>query len=309
MHPELKRPFLFKQAESIDKNNLHQGDILENRGSLKEAVGQAHSYYAEAEDYTHFMVLSQSCDLVRRKGGKCKSNYITIAAIRPFNIAFSRFVDKTAFSDLDFPIPILDEARRQEVKFKLERFVNNTVEDDGFFFISKYWNEVFQQDLCAFLQLSVSLRECHYNACLEHKVAQLDDIFAAKVGWIAGNLFSRVAITDLSEQYDLAFSKLFKKKFSQEILDKQPPSLYKSQKDVLETLVKKWRIDNPTETLDEEIAANILQSVPEMFTIISDQIVDALIKQKYVDETKRSEIATYLGNNKKFKSLIKQIMG
>ncbi len=308
MHPELKRPFLFKQPESLDKDNLHQGDILENKGNLKEAVSQAHSYYAEAEDYTHFMVLSQSCDLVRRKG-KCKSNYITIAAIRPFNLAFSRFVEKTAFSNLDFPIPILDESRRQEVKFKLERFVNNTVEDDGFFFISKYWNDIFEQDLCAFLQLSISLRECHYDACLEHKVAQVEDIFAAKVGWIAGNLFSRVAITDLSEQYDNEFSKLFKKKFSQEILDKQPPSLYKSQKDVLEMLVKQWKEDNPTETMNAEIAANILKNVPEMFTIISDQIVETLIKQKYIDATKKSEASTYLGNNKKFKSLIRQIMG
>lgn len=62
-----KHAFLFKDSQNIDTNNLHQGDLLINAEPLSSAINQAHSYYATAEDYSHFMVLTQSCDLVLRK--------------------------------------------------------------------------------------------------------------------------------------------------------------------------------------------------------------------------------------------------
>ena len=46
--------------------------------------------YQRKPDYRYFIVLTQSCDLVRRNGGRCTSPHVTIAAVRPLRVAFER---------------------------------------------------------------------------------------------------------------------------------------------------------------------------------------------------------------------------
>jgi hypothetical protein len=46
--------FIFVQPNELDRENLHQGDILQKTDSLRTVIEQAHSYYADAEDY-HFL--------------------------------------------------------------------------------------------------------------------------------------------------------------------------------------------------------------------------------------------------------------
>ena len=67
-----------------------------------------------------------------------------------------------------------------------------------------------------FLALSVALRISHYDACIGAKVAQLDDVFQAKVGWLTGNLYSRVGTPDLEEKEDDA--ERIKEQFYEDVL-------------------------------------------------------------------------------------------
>lgn len=51
----------------MEKDSLCQGDILEKTDDLIAILKEVHPYFLN-ESYKYFMVLSQSCDLVRRNG-------------------------------------------------------------------------------------------------------------------------------------------------------------------------------------------------------------------------------------------------
>ncbi len=66
----------------------------------------------------------------------------------------------------------------------------------GYFYLHTDQLLGITEPCCAFLQLAVSLRLQHYKACLDAKIAQLDAQFQAKLGWLIGNMYSRVATTE-----------------------------------------------------------------------------------------------------------------
>lgn len=304
-----KHAFLFKDSQNIDKNNLHQGDLLINAEPLSSAIKQAHSYYATAQDYSHFMVLTQSCDLVLRKNTP-KTKYITLAAVRPVEAAIAHEIEKTKFkTDFDFPIPLSNEGMRQQLKFTLDRFVNNTVDD--YFFISKYWHDKINENLCVFLPLSIALRAReHYEACLQCKIAELEDIFAAKVGWATGNMYSRVATTDLIEKYDRAFDEQFKKKFAEEVLFPEMVWFHQSQVNKLKTLIHHWEKDNPGKALDETVAKELLKKVPTLENILADRVTEVLGKNKLLRDDSpdtSKEVSALLRNNNLIKKLLREM--
>ena len=165
--------FIF--AKEINKKNLLQGDMLQKTQRLIDAVQQAHRYYADAEDYRFYMVLTQSCDLVKREGRKPKARYITIAAVRPLDVVVKREITRYSEPIKDFPIPVYRKENEFGVKNYLERLLHNTQEKDGLFFIRRGSDAAFSEDYCVFLHLSIALRIDHYETCLAAKVAQLVD--------------------------------------------------------------------------------------------------------------------------------------
>lgn len=306
---DFDRKFLFKDDNEIDRNNLHQGDLLKNTDPLSSAIKEAHGYYATATDYSHFMVLSQSCDLVLRNGVTPKTKYITLAAVRPVEAAIEQEIEKTKFKDVDFPIPLSDVGKRQELTFKLERFVNNTVDD--YFFISKYWHSEINENLCVFLQLSIPLHaRKHYKACLTCKIGELEDIFAAKIGWATGNMYSRVGTIDLIERYDKEFDKEFKEKFAEEV---QFPGIvwyHRSQVNFLKKLIVQWIKDNPSKTLDDLIAKDLLKKVPTLEEMLAERVTDMLVQNKYLRDDIQEipqKVKFLLGNNTLIKKLLREM--
>src|SRR5208337_4010979 len=73
-----------------NKGTLCQGDILSKTRDILDHLSCYHPYYADHEDYKYFMVVTQSCDLVRRDGKQCTSPYITLAAVRPVQVVLMR---------------------------------------------------------------------------------------------------------------------------------------------------------------------------------------------------------------------------
>jgi hypothetical protein len=77
----------------------------------------------------------------------------------------------------------------------LERLFNNN-ESEYFYLHSE--PEADLADNCAVvLRLSVAVRaEEHYSACLEARALQLKEVFRAKLGWLVGQIYSRVGTED-----------------------------------------------------------------------------------------------------------------
>lgn len=187
----------FVFAKEFEANTLLQGDLLIRSEPLKAVLSEAHQYYASAPSYTHFVVVTQSCDLVRRGKKPPKAPYITIAAVRSFEIVLRRTLAKFEHEFEGRRVGLFDAKQRQEAERFLERMLNN--EEKGYFFFRKDSHPSIKEDLCAFLPLSVALRPEHYDALLSAKVAQLDDVFAAKLGSIVAELYSRIATPDINE--------------------------------------------------------------------------------------------------------------
>jgi hypothetical protein len=86
----------FAYEEREYKTDLRQGDLIEKSGEFADVIKDVHPHYYHSEDYHFFLVLTQSCDLVRRKmsaGQVCKSLYITLAAVRPLATVLDREVE------------------------------------------------------------------------------------------------------------------------------------------------------------------------------------------------------------------------
>ena len=295
--------FLFEDEGSTDYKNLNQGDVLFKTQDLIDVLSQAHNYYADASDYTHFMVLTQSCDLMRRGKPFPKARYITLAAIRPLDVVVERLIKKYSFGDFKFPLPVCDKNNEILVRQALERLLHNT--EDGLFFLKKDSHPQIVNELCVFLPLSVSVRNEHYDACLKSKIAQLTDIFQAKVGWLVGNVYSRVGTPDIEEIESEADK--FKSEFFEEIVYQKSAWLSSPQLKSLKESLKVWERDNPNTELDKTSALELVSAVPDMLEMITERITTQLVKNGFLDDDSdlKRRVKNVLFNDTVLKKLIR----
>lgn len=174
-------------------SNLQQGDILRRTEDVLRILSEVHPHYLKP-DYTHFMVVTQTCDLVRRGVRHCRSRYITLAAVRPFSLVLAREIEKYQ-EPLDKTASVCSNDKRQSLEQFLERLLNNNESD--YFYLHEDSALGFSERSCAFLRLSIPLRSHqHYDACMQARLLSLTDVFQAKLGWLIGNIYSRVGTED-----------------------------------------------------------------------------------------------------------------
>lgn len=176
--------------------DLAQGDILLPNEKLRAALQQVHGWFADPK-YLGFLVLSQSCDLVRRDGPSCKTPYITIAAIRPLRQVLLQLLRQqcTCISDRYF----LSSEKGRALDF-LTRVINQNETALGLFYLHPEAKIGIAEESVALLRVSIALRTReHYETLLSARTGSLQAEFVNKLGWLCGNLFSRVGVTDWTE--------------------------------------------------------------------------------------------------------------
>lgn len=290
--------FIFEPASQVDQHALLQGDLLKRTPELAAIVGEAHRYYAEAADYSHFLVLTQSCDLVRRKGS-CKARYITICAVRPLSLFVERELSKYSQPIEGFPVPVGNLQDSILARQFLERIMNNTV--DGVFFIPKDSVEGVGEHLCAFLPLSIALRSDHYAACLAAKIGQATEIFAAKIGSLASSLYSRIATPDLAEKHGSKAADAYKRAFFDELGVRSIAWLSNFQRTQLEKAMSSVREGS----LAAQDAEAVLRGLPSEADALAARAVEVLIGRKLLsdDADSRRKAANFLKNDGVFRKL------
>lgn len=294
--------FVFAPLEETNWDALYQGDILSKTDDLRAALEEAHSYYAEAEDYSHFMVLTQSCDLVAHGKRKPRSRYISLSAVRPLGIVIDRLIEKHRF-EFEFPLSICEKEKELLVYQYLERLLHNT--EDGFFFLKGGGHPNIQNDLCAFLPLSVALRISHYKTCVISKVAQLDNIFQAKVGSLTGNLYSRIGTPDF-EEFE-ADPDAFKNEFFQDSIYGRTAWLTPAQLRRLKQLAQAWKRDNESREITEPIARDLISQIPESIDMVAERAVSLLVQNGLMPsgEGNVNRAANVLRNDTNFRRLVR----
>ena len=76
----------------------------------------------------------------------------------------------------------------------MDSLLNNN--DKNFFFLKASIEDDLYEDSCAFLHLAITIKAEHYEKCLQSKRLELTDNFKSKLGWMVGNLYSRVGTED-----------------------------------------------------------------------------------------------------------------
>ncbi len=192
--PSKKVHFTYKEKEQTDQSNLCQGDLIKITDELRDVLKEIHPYFLGPQ-YQYFMVLTQSCDLVRRNKNKCKTPYITLAAVKEFEPFFEKqLLSKKMVEDVNGVLLMNNKNWERAYQF-LERLYNNT--EPEYFFLYREDMIGINRSLIATLKVSIAIKsDIHYDKCLKGKVLELSDEFKAKLGWLVGNMYSRVGTTD-----------------------------------------------------------------------------------------------------------------
>lgn len=306
MAEEAKFDFIFESIAQLDRTQLRQGDLLQRTPALASALSEAHSYYAEAPDYSHFLVLTQSCDLVRRKSKECKSRYITMCAVRPLTLAVNREFEQYTKPFNGCPLSIGDKEKNLLARQFLERVVNNNV--DGIFFIPRGVTETTDQHLCAFLPLSVALRVTHYDTCLSAKVGQVKNIFAAKIGALASNLYSRIATPDVHEENDRDAVDVFMDRFFNDLGYRSVVWLTAFERGLLKIRLAAALTESGKDVLSEQDTRAIIEALPTESDAIADRVVAVLVERKLLAEDPdiQRKARNFLLNDSEYKKLAKR---
>jgi hypothetical protein len=172
---------------------LKQGDILKKTPELLALIKEVHPHYAE-DDYLYFQVLTQTCDLVRREG-ECKSRYITIAAVRKLDIVIQRAIEKYSDKLLFLDKLVCSTRHKHSLTELFNKLLNNN--ETNHFYLKSAPDFGLDTDCCTLLHLSISVRAYqHFDVCLAAKILELNENFRAKLGWLVGNLYSRIGTED-----------------------------------------------------------------------------------------------------------------
>jgi len=184
----------FTYEEKPDFAELYQGDVLARTPELDGVLREVHPHFFQKEKNLYFMVLTQSCDLVKREaGGQCKAPYINIAPVRSLDSVLSKEIEQARL-EVQSDVPVLTDRAKTKLGEFLSRLYNNN--EAGYFFLDAADTEL-PEDCCAFLTLSIAIKAHeHYDICLKAKRIQLAQAFQAKLGWLFAQMYSRVGTND-----------------------------------------------------------------------------------------------------------------
>ena len=175
--------------------DIEQGDILRPTEAIKDVFSQVHPHFRN-DKYLGFLVATQSCDLVLRRGVP-KASYINLATIRPLAHVITKIFAEVVDADA---AGIFCSSAKAEGRRLLERILNQNEQTIGLFFLHEDADAGIGEHSVAFLRVTVALRADHYNAIKDARTGRLAPEFQAKLGWLIGNLYSRPATPDWADK-------------------------------------------------------------------------------------------------------------
>lgn len=285
---------------------LQQGDILKPTDALNTILFKYHRHYADRNRYPLLMVLTQSCDLVRRND-ICKSRYIILAAIRPFELLIDRELEKCQYSHIETNYRLCLTKQRTRLREFLERLINNN--EQGYFYLAEEPELNINDQYVAFLNLSVAIKSNDYDHCLSSRIAQLNEIFQAKLGWLVGYMYSRVGTPDWTSSNTMTQEQF--SEYVDSILETDVGWVNDRIIRILREQEKQLRnqTGNPEALLsDDEVESTIAEYSAEVIKKrekIIDYLIEELAKNVEVKDTKQVDsLKRRLLNNPEFDKLI-----
>ncbi|MGD1151562.1 MAG: hypothetical protein ABR911_01610 [Syntrophales bacterium] len=175
---------------------LRQGDILERTDELLTLFNEVHPHFCD-EKYRGFLVLTQTCDLVKREQG-CSATHITLSVIRSMQDLISDVL-RSRFGYLAPGVYV--EGKKKYVEQLIERIINQNEQALGLFYLHPDADVGIPVHSVSILRVSIAVRaEEHYNTLANARIGRLEQLFQSRLGWMVGNLYSRVAVRDWKDE-------------------------------------------------------------------------------------------------------------
>ena len=274
----------FTYADSGNPD-LEQGDILRRSEALVELLDEVHPHYKDPKN-KYFIVLTQSCDMVRRDGGLCGARYITIAAVRPFVSAYQREIEQNRLPHIEgMPaVPVCDDRAKNRIAQFLQRLLNNN--ESYYFFLKREPTMGFPEDCCAFLRLSIAIKtNLHYEKLIAARTLRLSEPFKAKLGWLVGQIYSRVGTQDWDPDELNSF-----------VIETLKAGAYwvESRKaKLLDSALREYRTLNPGRVLSEKEFTDLVKKIPKKKELVLNRIreivVDSIVVKSLQESGQLSE--------------------
>jgi hypothetical protein len=259
----------------LNQYELMQGDVLRRTAELDAILEEVHPHYRN-EKNRYFLVLTQSCDLVQRASSGVKAPYIVVAPVRTLNDVLERYVGEYDSVEVRSDVPILREKFRNKLNQTLERLFNN---NDPHYFYLDASGTTLESDCVAFLRLSIAFKtNLHIETCKQAKVLQLREIFQTKLGWLVGQLYSRVGTDDWDPDELREKRNKIIKNIAVWAPDDTFPTLERSLKDSFP--------NHEAEPLDRTRIARVIKSLPTPKQKLSDR-VKAIVGEMELEVIKR----------------------
>lgn len=270
--------FIFRDIANLSTEELAQGDVIRRTDEVNECIEGTHLLDEDASDCTHLVVITQSCDLVKRR---LKADHITLAAAKPFSVAMESYFKQNAKS-IDGSDFSYYPTKMQNQAFQLvERHLNNTEKD--FFFLPASGRHGISKDLAVYLRLTIAIESKNYETLADAKIAELEDVFRAKLGWLVGDMYSRVATPDLEEQGSKG-SEIKKVFYDKYVRKDNIYWLTGLEAKRLGGVVRDER-NRRENDLSRKDVMNIIDEAPKHWQIVADNVVNRLIKRNLVDKS------------------------
>lgn len=247
---------------------LEQGDLLRRSDALLALLDKYHPYYKSREENKYFAVLTQSCDLVRRSGG-VGARYLALAPVRPLRTILRREFEGKLENIGPGAQPFGAQRTRTSMEQLLGRLFNNN--EPQFFFYPQESSIGIAEDSCAILALSISLKPEHYDTLLSAKIAGISDVFQAKLGWLVGQMYSRVGTPDTAPA-DLT-------RKVNEYLKGVALWLEEPQLAALRPAVAGYLAANPDSTVNAAVLQQLMAAIPKRKALVIDAVLDVLAKR------------------------------
>ena len=253
---------------------------------------EVHPHFCN-EKYRGFLVTTQSCDLVKRER-RCSATHINLSVIRSMEDLISD-VMKDKFGCLAPGIYI--EERKRFVEMAVERIINQNEYGLGLFYLYPDIDSGIPLHSVAILRVSISVRaEEHYQTLVDARIGRLEQSFQSRLGWISGNLYSRVAVKDWKDQSSvneddlklelLRFQRTKPIWISSKIrkkLKKEGVDITCLSDDEIETNISRFQEQQPKEKIIKRVMNLVQNKIPKVKKENLEQLQTHLENDVYLD--------------------------
>ena len=154
--------------------------------------------------------------------------------------------------------------------------------------------------MVTYLKVSIALKsELHYEVCLKAKKLELSDEFKAKLGWLIGDMYSRVGTTDWESRMT---DKARKQMIEDDVKSRCVIGAREQIKELKRNLKENSDILDSHDAVMEYLSSIVVKSKYDQVMEIIEEIFNTTCKN--IDSTEKNKLLNAIKSRSKIKTLI-----